>query len=359
MMKSISAAGIGLIALSGAAAARGTPARPMLLQGVGVRPNGAARAALPTWTFDWTYQGQKYDAVFVGTDPTGGRSTTVPVYIIPIRLFFKTSSGTITADPTAKDDTGRSPVDTTLDSPIFHTGITWKQGATDIGNTQYGDAFQRAALWGTVKAHAGYHVLLGTPTVERRVSFTVPAADGKSGTAYGVKVIEAEINWFDSVITPLLTTLKLPANSLPIFITTQAYLTEGSACCIGGYHNYTGTQAYLHFTFISNSTSTLAFSQDVSALSEQVGKWMDDPLAGNTNIPAVCGEQGNEDQIYEVGDPIEADKNYGDYPYVLKGVTYHLRDLVLPTYFGAPTSTTANGWSSFQGTTFSVCQNGG
>jgi hypothetical protein len=356
-MKCVLAAGIGLITLS--AVAREIPARPMFLHGVGLHRNIMARTALPTWTFNWTYQAQRFDAVFVGTDPTGGASTTVPVYIIPVRLLFKTSSGTLTADPTAKDYTGRTPVDTTRDSPIFQTGITYKQGATNIGDTQYEDAFQRAALWGTVKAHGGYHVLLGKPTVEKRVSFKVPAAYGGSGTAYGVKVITADINWFDGVITPLLTTLKIPANSLPIFITTQTYLTEGGACCVGGYHNYTGTQAYAYFTFISNGTSTLAFSQDVSALSHEVGEWIDDPLTSNTNIPALCGELGNQDQIYEVGDPIEVDKNYGDYPYVLKGITYHLQDLVLPTYFGAPASTTANGWSTFQGTKFSVCQNGG
>jgi hypothetical protein len=358
-LKSFIAAGLGVLTLSGNVFARDMPIRPMFAHGIGLHPNIVAPTALPTWTFNWTYEGQKYNAVFVGTDPTGGKSTTVPVYIIPIRLSFKTSSGTVIADPTVKDYTGKSPVDTTVDSPIFQKGITYKQGGTDIGDTQYEDAFQRAALWGTVKKHTGYHVLLGKPTIEKRVSFTIPAADGGTVSAFGVNVITADINWFDGVITPLLTKLKIPADSLPIFITTQTYLTEGGGCCIGGYHSYTGTQAYSHFTFISNNSSSLAFSQDVSALSHEIGEWVDDPLTNNTNIPAACGELGNQDQIYEVGDPIEVDANYGDYPYVLKGVTYHLQDLVLPTYFGAPASTTVNGWSTFQGTKFSVCQNGG
>ena len=44
----------------------------------------------------------------------------------------------------------------------------------------------------------------------------------------------------------------------------------------------------------------------------------------------------------------------------LGGFTYHLQDLVTPVYFGAPTSTSVNGWQSFQGQTFStVCANGG
>jgi hypothetical protein len=173
-LKSFIAAGLGVLTLSGNVFARDMPIRPMFAHGIGLHPNIVAPTALPTWTFNWTYEGQKYNAVFVGTDPTGGKSTTVPVYIIPIRLSFKTSSGTVIADPTVKDYTGKSPVDTTVDSPIFQKGITYKQGGTDIGDTQYEDAFQRAALWGTVKKHTGYHVLLGKPTIEKRVSFTIP-----------------------------------------------------------------------------------------------------------------------------------------------------------------------------------------
>ena len=354
-------AGVGLAALASGAMAADQGMRPMFVHGINrhdpvdsVHPLGA----LPTWTLKWTYSGSMYHAIFVGKKPSTGVSTTTPVYIIPIKLTY----GTTSADPTVADYTGKSPVQNTVASPIFQTGIDYKQGGTDVGNTQYEDAFQRANLWGMVKKHTGYHVLLGQPTIEPLQSLTVPANQGTTAKAFGVNVIIANINWFDPIINGLLGTLKIPANSLPIFVTTQTYLSGNSGtsgCCIGGYHSYTGTQAYSHFTYISNSSSTLAFSQDVSALSHEVAEWLDDPLTNNTSVPASCGSQGNGNRIYEVGDPIEVDPNYGDYPYTLGGMVYHLQDEVMPTYFGAPASTSIPYNQSFQGHKFSVCQNGG
>ena len=61
-------------------------------------------------------------------------------------------------------------------------------------------------------------------------------------------------------------------------MTVNTYLTSGSPilnnCCIGGYHSANGAQAYSHFTFIPVPGD---FSQDVSALSHEMGEWMDDP----------------------------------------------------------------------------------
>jgi hypothetical protein len=228
-------------------------------------------------------------------------------------------------------------------SPIFDSTTTYTQGGTNVGTTQYEDAFQRASLWGTVSTHTAYHTLLGTPTVEPEQTLKV-GTNGTVATDFGVKVLNVGINWFDGKIEPMLTSLHIPANALPIFVTTQVYLTSGG-CCIGGYHSYTGTQAYSMFTYIQKSG---AFSQDVSALSHEVGEWLDDP---ETNNNSPCG-------IYEVGDPLENEANYGSYPYPLGGFTYHLQDLAMPPYFGAPTSTSVHGWSTFQGTSLTVCQNG-
>jgi hypothetical protein len=94
------------------------------------------------------------------------------------------------------------------------------------------------------------------------------------------------------------------------------------------------------------------FAQDVSALSHEVGEWADDPLVVNTNgNNTPCG-------ILEVGDPLEGNPNFGGYPYVLNGFTYNLQDLVTLPYFGAPASTSVNGFFTFQGESLGVCQNG-
>jgi hypothetical protein len=111
-------------------------------------------------------------------------------------------------------------------------------------------------------------------------------------------------------------------------INANTYLTEGG-CCIGGYHSANGAQTYANFEYI---TTPACFSQDVSALSHEVGEWTDDPLYPNENN-TPCG-------ILEVGDPLENGQPghpYGTWTYELHNFTYHLQDLVLLRYFGGPT----------------------
>ena len=145
--------------------------------------------------------------------------------------------------------------------------------------------------------------------------------------------------------------MNLPANVLPIFLTTNTYLTDGG-CCIGGYHsaftNTNGTITYMHASYITKAGD---FAQDVSAMSHEIGEWADDPLINNN---VACG-------VLENGDPEEGFVNYGGFPYTVNGFTYNLQDLVFLPYFGAPASTTVHGWLSFQGNPFSLttCSNGG
>jgi hypothetical protein len=108
-----------------------------------------------------------------------------------------------------------------------------------------------------------------------------------------------------------------------------------------------GGVPYSDFTYIQRAG---VFSQDVSALSHEIGEYVDDPFTDNGDTPAACTALGNHNSLYEVGDPIEVDTSplYGDYPYALSGFTYHLQDLVTPVYSGALTSTSVNGLESFK-----------
>jgi hypothetical protein len=303
---------------------------------------GAAPLSIPNWTFSYTYSGSTYNDVILGKKPSSDKSTTVPVYLIPIKLKV----GATVADPLATLPNGRTVVANTLDSPIFQSGTTFTQGGTDVGDTQYLDAVQRASFWGSASSNQGYHVLLGTPTVEPEVTYTVPAKDGTTAVDFGISVLNVKIGWFNHKVEGLISSLHIPATAIPIFEITQTYLVQGGGCCIGGYHSVTGTQKpYIAATYVQTAGK---FSQDVSALSHEVAETLNDPTTFN-NSP--CG-------IYEVGDPLERGSNYGAYPYALNGFTYNLQDIVLPPYFGAPTSTSVNGWKTFQGQSLGVCQNG-
>lgn len=310
-----------------------------------------APSALPTWTFRYTYRGTPYHDLFVGTDPSTGGTTTVPTEVIPVKLTY----GTMVTDPLAPLADGRNVVQHTTASPIFRSSVDFTAAGVDLGTTQYIDAYQRASLWGTVQANGAYHVLLGQPTVEPEQSFTVPPGKGAIGKPLGTRVLEADLNWFDTKMQGLLTSLHLSGGSLPIFVVTQTYLLS-KGCCVGGYHNDTGTQAYSAFSYIQQSGD---FAEDVSALSHEVGEYVNDPLTTNTDVPASCGPKGSSGHIYEVGDPLEGEAHYGTVPYRSGGSTYHLQDLVTPVYFGAPASTSVAGRRTFQGTSLAVCQNGG
>jgi hypothetical protein len=339
MMKLALGLSSALVAVTTAAVAAPHAPRPMFA----VIPRVPAPGHLPpsslppTWDYTLSYKGRNYTDAFIGTNPSGGASTTVPIVLIPLKMKY----GKTTEDAT-------SIIPNIKASPIF-TPMDFQFGGTDIGTTQYEDAFQKATIWGEGGSASGYHVLLGTPTVTATKTLKVPAGNGGVFTAFGVTVIGANINWFDPKIEALITKLKIPTNALPIFVTTQTYLLSSNNtadCCIGGYHSVNGSgQPYSMFTYIQQ---TGAFSQDVSALSHELGEWIDDPYTNN-NSP--CG-------ILEVGDPLEREANYGDYPYTLNGVTYHLQDLALLEYFGAPTGTTLNNLITLQGTKLTVCQNG-
>jgi len=307
-------------------------------------------ATLQEWNGSFTYNGTPYNYVMVGQDPTTGQGTVVTNYLIPVRIVL---SGGQTFDPLSGGTA--SPLARTILSPIYDSSTTYTQGTVDVGTTQYVDAFQRGNFWSIVQSQPGYHVLLGGPAshpiVLPELILNVPAGSGHLGTPFGHQVAEVDINYFDAQISAYMTAHSVitPA-SFPIFETANTYLTSGG-CCIGGYHSANGTQSYSHFTYITYAGD---FSQDVSAMSHEVGEWMDDPLTPHQNN-TPCG-------ILEVGDPLEggsAGHPYGTWPYPLHGFTYHLQDLTFIGYFGAPLSTSVNSWYTFQGFPFTqICQNG-
>jgi hypothetical protein len=291
-----------------------------------------AATSPPTYNFTYSYNGKQYSDLFIGTAPKAGGSSTIVTHIVPVKFTV----GSFVADPSAKDSHGMSPVTYTVASPIFDSTTDYKQGKVDVGATQYIDAFNRVNEWGLLhKAkRPGWHVLL-SPKIETGLSFNNPSG-ATVATDFGVKVVNYNISAFDSAVQS--TIKQFPASDLVVFITTQTYLTSGG-CCIGGYHSYTGSQSYLMFTYITDSQVVLGV--DVSALSLELGLWLDDPQVNNTS---PCGS-------YDVGDPPDGSNNhpFGLWTYTLNGVPYHLRDMATPVYFGAPAKTSANGFFTFQG----------
>jgi hypothetical protein len=184
------------------------------------------------------------------------------------------------------------------------------------------------------------------------VTFNVPPGLGSvMNNPFGSGVVGTmDVDVFDEEVQMWLTQYSdINPGVLPIFLTYDIYLTQETQCCIGGYHSSTASQpagqTYSYATYVDSAG---AFSQDVSALSHEIGEWQDDPFVDN-NVNCT------DNSILEVGDPLEGGPNYGAYPYTYKGFTYNLQSLVFIGYFGAPPSTSVNSWLSFQNDEQNVC----
>jgi hypothetical protein len=312
-------------------------------------------ASLQTWNGSFTFQGTNYPYNMVGTAPSTNSTATVQVYIIPLKVVITRRRTKTTFDPAHVLSNGKTVTNNTVTSPIFDSTTTYIQGGVNVGTTQYIDAFQRANFWGTVQSNPNYHLKLGGPALIAEQTLSPPSNLGTTGSPFGHTAGLVDINWFDAQLQSIISRFsQIQPNTFPIFLTYDVYLTQGGGCCIGGYHSSEGSvsnpQAYAHASYVDHPGD---FAQDVSALSHEVGEWADDPLVVNINgNNTPCG-------ILEVGDPEEGDANFGGFPYVLNGFTYNLQDLVTLPYFGAPTTTSVNGWLSFQGnSSLSVCSNG-
>jgi hypothetical protein len=345
-----------------AALAQGNPypdAKPMFVVGphLGQAPK-AGGPQLPQWngTFtDLTHATINY--TMPGSNPNKtGKTTTFKIVIIPLKMVYGKTNGNMTFDPNV-DKVGNGSNNTVTQdlvaSPLFTASVDFVQGGTDLGQTQYIDAFQRGNFWHAISKHGGnYHAVFGTPTVLTEQTVNVSASEGSvMQNPFGAnKVGTYGFGAFDGVLRGIISKFSAQINPsvLPLFLTDNIFLTSGG-CCIGGYHDSEGSQpggqTYSYSTYVTVEGS---FSQDVSALSHELGEWQDDPFIDNH---VNC----QDNSILEVGDPLERNKNYGGFPYVVNGSTYNLQSLVWLRYFGAPANTSLHKWYSFQNDMSHVC----
>ena len=326
---------------------------PHVVDGVTFR--AAPGMQLPQWNGSFTDQnGVQRNYVMAGSDPaTSNATTTIQAYLIPLIMVYGAGNGNMTFDPTKeKTASGLTVMEQVARSPLFKASIDFVQGGTDLGKAQYIDAYQRANFWESVKTNTDYHTVVQIVKTLKAQTITVSASEGQVvSDPFGLGGPRGEMNIFsfDGRLQTFMTKFKqINPSVLPIFITTDVFLTEGG-CCIGGYHSANaaqpGGQTYSYATYINTVGS---FSQDVSALSHEIGEWMDDPFTDNR---VGC----SDNSLMENGDPLEREPNYGGFPYTVKGFTYNLQSLVFLPYFGAPKSTSLHKWYSFQNDMRHVC----
>lgn len=306
-----------------------------------------AATNIPMWSSSFTTGGKTFPFTMIGTNPASGSVTTnVPVVIIPLRFTF--SNGTsLSAESTVCGDT-QTAVQRVQNSPIFQNA-PFTPGGTNVGTTQYPDAFERANFWGSVSTVSpNYHVLLTNTLVEPVQTISVPRRSGTSVAGPCARIGEVDINFFDARAQTLITNLGIPATSLPLFVSYNSFETSNKSCCILGYHSVNSANQTYAVAAYSDPNIFSAPIQDIHALSHEIGEWMDDPFGNNPtpawgNVGQVSGCQSN----LETGDPVTGIA----FTVALNGFTYHPEDLVfLPWFAHQSPSTSVNHWYTFLNT---------
>ncbi len=303
----------------------------------------AAIKEVPLWKGAYQYKGKSYSYLMVGTDPAKGSvTTTVPVFIVPLKLTF--SDGTVfdaTAPMIGLHESATQAVEM---SPIFQP-VSWTEGSIDVGSTQYIDAFQRANFWSSVSTQSpNYHVLLGVPTVLPLQSYNVPASAGSTmpGPVPGTKRATVNNAFLDKVITPDIFSRfpQITSQSFTIFLDYNVF--PGGAY---GFHDVWRSSpgkgnTYTYVSYLEPYTQVI--DADISTLAHEVAEWVDDPVVNNST---PCG-------ILEVGDPLSS----VIFDVQLNGMVWHPQDLVFAPWFTYQPSFSVNGWLTFKNSFTTACK---
>ncbi len=274
----------------------------------------ASTQTVPYWSGSFTYKGLVFPFKMVGSDPKlGSHTTIVPAVLIPLRFVF--SDGQV-FDANIDQFDGKTAIQGILSSPIFQT-YPFVINGTNVGTTQYGDAYQRANFWNSVSTRSPqYHVLL-QPTVTASQTIVVPANMGAYGIdpASGIVVPYVDETFIGDQERTLRNALNISPKMLSIAVRgrvmAQSSDFPGEPSAIA-WHGLEGTPQGLR-TFIAASYSS-AFFPDVYPLSHEVVEWLNDPFNDNYtpgwNLPFIepverCDSGSIAKGLLETADPVE------------------------------------------------------
>jgi len=315
-----------------------------------VNPQAANSSTIPYWSDSFAYQGLNFSYRMVGTDPKKGSTTTViPSEIIPLRFVFADGS---VFDASTDIVDGQTPIQGMVNSPVFQNH-DFVLGGTDVGNTQYADAFQRANFWNSVSTRSpNYHVLLSQPIVLPTQTIIVPADKGDVFIDPATSHRYGEVNFIflDEKLEWLFDALSIQTNSLPIFASGLVFDDSFAGIHLAS-QQQSGVQTYI-ITAYDYQNTTIAIP-DASVLSHEVAEWMDDPFDDNYlagwNYAGRFSEQCRLSEYFGVVDLLEAADPLETLPDVIVALSsgsnvYHVVDLAFIDFFTRnPSSRSVNG----------------
>ena len=306
--------------------------------------------SFPHFASSFSVGGTTYPFTMVGYTPRSGRESHLRSVIIPLRMnfnYFGPNQDVFqTFDPAAA-------VTNMVSSPLYKPAMY----ANGVG--QFVDQMQRATFWNKMDPGRNWHVIMEAPKVLPTIDVYVTPETGtlftnSAGTVFG----DVLIDFMDAQAQTILQLLDLPADVLPIFVTSQSTaeaLGYHTAFELPLHDGSTRLQTYIYTSWLDPATISPLLA-DVSTFNHELSEWANDPFVNNA-VPtwayppasdprAVCA--GNP--FLETGDPQGNGPTYDDFPTVpvtLAGVTYHLQQLVMLPWFTdeVPSSAFAGAYS--------------
>jgi len=302
--------------------------------------------------------GNTYDFSIVGGNFTSGAGvTTVPLDILPVVITF-TPTGDV-YDPTTANSSCGEPVSplTAVETGPELVPRKWYAGHTYLGHGQYLDAQLRGEFWNWTNpsgASPGFGLNLSVSNPEN-LTYSIDAPEENAGTCDNLG--EIDLNTFDAAVQSFLQSWT--STTVPLFVLKNVVLTEsnGTICCVGGYHSaFTdssgNTQTYAVTSYLTPdvvASSGLGVFDNLAIISHEIAEWVNDPFVNDPtpswgHLGQVSGCQAN----LEVGDPLTGTL-FSVAPPRPGGLTYDLQELVYAGWF-YDQNWGVNGWYSTRGT---------
>lgn len=306
---------------------------------------GSTQSGVPTFTGSFSAQGRQYSYAIVGHSPETGGTTVIPTVLIPVSLSFQIDQGqpdkTAAVDPSAD-------IEKIVQSPIF------QKFPFATGDTQYGDAVQRAEFYKQIASKTGsdaWHTMLGQPKILLAIRIDIPPSDGYLMTSRrtGKSLAVVDLEFVKKELFAQLAAANLSPNDLVFAVTknTMFYpLNDATVCCswgaygvhIGASANGSG-QPFILGTYL-DSDLVPRFS-DIQPLTQQLIAFFNDPLHGKrrNKFPAwqkpkggSCGGVG-VGTFYRFAGPTDSDGIFNATAVTLNGKTYRVENAALLPWF--------------------------
>src|SRR5262249_28270299 len=252
--------------------------RPENLGRPKVKHNPHNVLTIPHWSDGFTYRGLTYQYTMVGTDPKrGSATTTISTVLIPVRFVFGNG---LVIDASADSIDGQTSIQGIINSPIFQSH-DFNVAGLSVGNTQYGDAFQRANFWDSVSRQArDYHVLLGQPTVLPAFEVHVPDDAVYFGTDpdTGVPIPFIDGSLLARATGDAIDQANISPQTLPIIVWGNVF----GFFDLGGFHGAYQIPGGVQ-TFIATGYHPRSYlnREDTYILSHEILEWLNDPFVNN------------------------------------------------------------------------------